>query len=70
MKQKRQWRASQNSWISSAASRSRLLPITLVPAREDALHFDQARAALSRFVYLQHPAELQHVEGRLSGLQR
>jgi hypothetical protein len=49
---------------------SRLLPATLMATCEDALHFDQARAALSRFVYLQHPAELQHVEGRLAGLQR
>ena len=39
-------------------------------ACEDALHFDQAGATLARFVYLQHPAELQHVEGCLSGLQR
>jgi hypothetical protein len=70
MKQKRQWRAWQKLWISSAASSSRLLPATLMATCEDALHFDQARAALSRFVYLQHPAELQHVEGRLAGLQR
>ena len=63
-------RPTKALWISSAASSSRLLPATLMATCEDALHFDQAGAKLGTFVNVQHPAELQHVEGRLSGLQR
>src|SRR5712691_1467083 len=70
MKQKRQRRSLQNSWISRAASISLLGPSTAVPADEQALHLDQPRALLACGIDGKHAAKLQHVERREPGLRR